>query len=49
MVSKLVGGLTYLGPPPPSLPADEGGMEIATMLKHNNSVKKLLLSSNLLG
>ncbi len=29
--------------------ADEGGREIADMLKHNQSIKKLLLSSNLLG
>ena len=29
--------------------ADEGGREIAEMLRHNQTIRKLLLSSNLLG
>lgn len=31
------------------LTADEGGKEIAEMLRHNQTIRKLLLSSNLLG
>lgn len=32
-----------------ALTADEGGKEIAEMLRHNQTIRKLLLSSNLLG
>ena len=32
-----------------SVAADEGGKEVAEMLKFNHTVRKLLLSSNLLG
>ncbi len=34
---------------PVSSTADEGGREVADMLHYNQTIKKLLLSSNLLG